>query len=78
MRKLIVVENLSLDGVMEAPEQWAFAYQTQEIAAGNKAGMATSDALLLGRVTYEEFASFWPFQTNDESGIADHINNQAK
>ncbi|CAN5867114.1 dihydrofolate reductase family protein [soil metagenome] len=78
MRKLIVVENVSLDGVIEAPEQWAFAYQNAEIAALNKAGMNTSDALLLGRVTYTDLAGFWPHQTNDESGIADYINNQAK
>ena len=78
MRKLIVVENVSLDGVIEAPEQWAFAHQDEAIAADNKAGMTTSDALLLGRVTYEEFASYWPFQTNDESGIANYINNVAK
>ncbi len=78
MRKVIVVENLSLDGVMEAPEQWAFAYQNEEIAAVNKAGMVASNTLLLGRVTYEKLAGFWPLQTHNEMGIADYINNVAK
>ena len=78
MRKLIVVENLSLDGVMEAPEQWAFAYQNEESAAVNKAGMLPSNTLLLGRVTYTHLAGFWPSQTNNEMGIADYINNVAK
>ncbi len=78
MRKLIAVENLSLDGVMEAPEQWAFAYQNAEIIADNQAGMNSSDALLLGRVTYAHFAGYWPTQTNDEAGVADYINHVAK
>ena len=68
MRKLIVVENVSLDGVIEAPEQWAFAYQNEEIVAFNKAGMKASNTLLLGRVTYQDLAGHWPQQTNDESG----------
>lgn len=78
MRKVIVIENLSLDGVMEAPEQWAFAYQNEDLAAVNQAGMDTANTLLLGRVTYTEFASFWPLQKNNEMGIADYINNVAK
>ena len=78
MRKVIVVENLSLDGVMEAPEQWAFAYQSEDLAAVNQAGMDSANTLLLGRVTYTEFASFWPLQKNNEMGIADYINNVAK
>lgn len=78
MRKLIVVENLSLDGVMEAPEKWAFAYQDAEMAKANQAGMGESDALLLGRKTYEEFAAFWPTQAHDEAGIGGYINKVAK
>ncbi len=78
MRKLIVVENLSLDGVMEAPEKWAFAHQNAEMAKANQEGMNESDALLLGRKTYEEFAAFWPSQAHDEAGIGGYINKVAK
>ena len=78
MRKLTVVENVSLDGVMEAPEKWAFAYNNAEIAAVNQAGMVASNTLLFGRVTYTEFASFWPTQTHNEMGVADYINSAAK
>jgi dihydrofolate reductase len=78
MRKITMTENLSLDGIMEAPEKWAFSYQGDDIAEFNKAGMLASDALLLGRVTYEEFAAYWPKQTNDESGITDYLNKTAK
>jgi dihydrofolate reductase len=78
MRKLVVIENLALDGVMEAPEKWAFPYHGEDIAEANQAGMGASDAMLFGRVTYEEFAAFWPFQTGDESGIASYLNRIPK
>jgi hypothetical protein len=42
--------------------------------------MAASDAMLLGRVTYEEFAAFWPFQVGSDENqqIADYMNNTPK
>ncbi len=51
MRKVIVVEFLSLDGVMESPEEWAFSYSNDEMEEANASGMTASDAMLLGRVT---------------------------
>lgn len=62
MRKVMAVEMVSLDGVMESPEEWAFSYSDDEMNEANAAGMAASDALLLGRVTYEQLASYWPKQ----------------
>ena len=47
---------------MEAPEKWAFQFHNDEMAEAQVAGMAAADAMLLGRVTYEEFAAFWPSQ----------------
>ena len=78
MRKLIVNEMLTLDGVMESPEKWSAPYQNDEIAKVNQAGMRASDATLLGRVTYEIFAAFWPHQTDDKTGIKDYLNNVPK
>jgi dihydrofolate reductase len=78
MRKLIVNEMLTLDGVMEAPEKWSGPYQNDEIAHDNTAGMDASDAMLLGRVTYEGFAAFWPHQTEDKTGITDYLNKTPK
>lgn len=78
MRKVIVSEFLTLDGVMEAPQNWQFPYLSDDMAEDNKNQILASDALLLGRVTYEEFASFWPFQTNNEFGIADKLNSTPK
>jgi dihydrofolate reductase len=58
MRKVIVGNYLSLDGVMETPT-WTMPYLNDEIAQDNFDGAMAADALLLGRVTYEGFASTW-------------------
>lgn len=68
---------ISLDGVMGAPDEWAFPYNDEEIAEVNAAGMAASDALLLGRVTYEAFAAFWPNQPGG-TPMVDYINSVPK
>ena len=47
MRELVAVELVSLDGVMGSPEEWTFFYSNDEIEA-NAAGMASTDAMLLG------------------------------
>jgi dihydrofolate reductase len=77
LRKLVAVEMVSLDGVMGAPDGWAFPYNDSEIEEANEAGMAASDALLLGRVTYEAFASFWPDQPGG-TPMVDYINSVPK
>lgn len=77
MRKLVATELMSMDGVVESPDSWAFSYTDDEMAAENEAGMAASDALLLGKNTYEEFAMFWP---NQPAGtvMVDYINSVRK
>ena len=77
MRKVVAVELVSLDGVIESPEEWAFAYSNDEMEEANAAGMAASDALLLGRVTYEGLAAFWPNQPGG-TPMVDYINSVAK
>ncbi|MCC7209997.1 MAG: dihydrofolate reductase [Anaerolineae bacterium] len=74
MRKLVVTEFLSLDGVMENPA-WTFPYWNDEIAAFKGEESNASDALLLGRVTYEGFAAAWP---NSKDEGADYFNNVRK
>lgn len=77
MRKVIVTQFVSLDGVMEAPEKWSFGYWDDEIGKLKFDELFAADALLLGRVTYEGFAAAWPSRT-DETGYADRINNLPK
>jgi dihydrofolate reductase len=76
--KIIVSEYLTLDGVMEAPEEWQFPYYSDDVAEFNKVQILALDALLLGRVTYEIFAAHWPNQTNNEFGVADKLNAMPK
>ena len=76
MRKVIVSEFLSLDGVMETPA-WTFQFYSEEQAKFKFDELFASDALLLGRVTYEGFAKAWPGRT-DEQGFADRINSLPK
>jgi dihydrofolate reductase len=75
MRKVIANLFISLDGVVERPDQWHFPYFDDEMGQAVGEGMATTDMMLLGRVTYEEFASFWPSQTEPP---ADHMNGTPK
>lgn len=64
MRRIVVTEFLSLDGVMENPG-WSMPYWNDTIAKFKGEEQLACDALLLGRVTYEGFAAAWP-QSKDE------------
>ena len=74
VRNVVVTEFMSLDGVVEEPA-WTFPYWNDEIAKFKGEESAASDALLLGRVTYQGFAAAWP-QSEDEG--ADYFNNVRK
>ncbi|MFE3205356.1 dihydrofolate reductase family protein [Embleya sp. NPDC059237] len=60
MRKITAGLFISLDGVVEAPDQWHFPYFDDEMGAAVGALLETSDTLLLGRKTYDSFAGAWP------------------
>ena len=76
MRKVVVSEFISLDGVIEEPA-WTFPYWSDEIAKFKQAELFGSDSMLLGRVTYDGFAEAWPGRT-DEAGYADRFNGMPK
>ncbi len=76
MRKIIAVEYVSLDGVMENPA-WTMPFWNDELGQMQRELLFASDALLLGRVTYEGFAQAWPGRT-DPDGFADRINQMPK
>lgn len=77
MRKLVVTEFVSLDGVMEDPA-WTAPYWNDEIAKFKGDETSASDALLLGRVTYQGFAAAWPQRTEDEDPGAPYFNSVRK
>ena len=78
MRKIVAGLFMSLDGVYEAPDQWHFPYFNEEMGEAVDSQIAASDSMLLGRVTYQEFAGYWPNQTSSEVDIADYMNNTPK
>jgi dihydrofolate reductase len=78
MRKVIASEFVSLDGVMESPEQWHFPYFNDQMGEAIGAAMAASDAMLMGRVLYEEWAAYWPKQDPDENPVAARMNGVRK
>jgi dihydrofolate reductase len=65
MRKIVAGLFISLDGVVESPEQWHFPYFNDEMGQAVASQIAESDTMLLGRRTYEEFAAYWPHQGDD-------------
>jgi dihydrofolate reductase len=66
MRKLIVSQFITLDGVMEAPEQWNSQYMKDtEVVKDIVEGFSASDMLISGRTTYEFFAARWPLRTGE-------------
>jgi dihydrofolate reductase len=83
MRKIVVTEFLSLDGVMEDPGGaegfrhggWSFKFSDPEGMKYKLDEVMTHDALLLGRVTYEGFAAAWPSR---EGEFADKMNGMRK
>jgi len=66
LRKVVVSEFVSLDGVVEEP-MWTFQFAGEEQNKFKFDELAASDALLLGRVTYEGFAAAWP-QMAEQTG----------
>jgi dihydrofolate reductase len=86
MSKVVVSEFVSLDGVMEDPggaegfERGGWVFQFDRGPEGDKFKLdelLAADALLLGRVTYQGFATAWPSRT-DEIGFADKMNSMRK
>ena len=91
MRKPIVLSFISLDGVMQAPggpeedptggfkhEGWVFGYFDDFFLKVMVKQMSKPFDLLLGRITYEIFAAYWPYANTSENPFAARINNAKK
>ena len=68
MRKIKSNFFVSLDGVVESPDTWHFPYFDDEMGAAVGAGFAGADAMLMGRVLYEEWAAYWPEHADEPFG----------
>jgi dihydrofolate reductase len=60
MRKITAGLFISLDGVVEDPQEWHFPYFNDEMGAAVGSQLGAADTLLLGRKTYDSFAGAWP------------------
>jgi dihydrofolate reductase len=69
MRKITAGLFISLDGVVEAPDQWHFPYFNDQMGAAVDATLGAADTILLGRKTYDTFAGAWP--EREEAGGED-------
>jgi dihydrofolate reductase len=76
MRKVVAGLFISLDGITESPDQWQFDHFDEDMMAIMGAHIAAEGTILLGRVTYEEWAPYWPNSTDEP--YASHINNTPK
>ena len=68
MRKIKSHFFISLDGVVESPDKWHFPYFDDEMGEAVGAGFATTDAILMGRVHYDESAAYWPDHADEPFG----------
>jgi dihydrofolate reductase len=83
MRDLVITENITLDGVIDAKEGWFVPAADAEIdqsdlIAALTAQREAADAFLVGRTTFEEMRGYWPQQTDDTTGVSDYLNRVAK
>jgi dihydrofolate reductase len=77
MRGIVAGLFMTLDGVVESPEQWGFQYFDDQLVDEISTGIARADSVLIGRRTYQEFAEMWPSQGSDVL-MADFLNRSHK
>jgi dihydrofolate reductase len=82
VRDLVITENVTVDGVIDASGGWFApaegAADMGDLEEALRVQREAADALLLGRITFEEFRGYWPEQTDDPTGAADYLNAVAK
>ena len=81
MRKITAGLFISLDGVVEAPDQWHFPYFNEEMGAAVDATLGTADTVLFGRKTYDSFAGAWPERETaggEDAGMAKALGDARK
>jgi dihydrofolate reductase len=83
MRRLVVTENITLDGVIDASEGWFSPVGDEEVDQSDlnetlREQAAAADAVLFGRVTFEQMRGYWPLQTDDETGVTEYLDNVQK
>jgi dihydrofolate reductase len=81
VRKITAGLFISLDGVVEAPDQWHFPYFNEEMGAAVDASLGAADTVLFGRKTYDSFAGAWPERETageEDAGLAKSLGDARK
>ena len=79
MRKLVITQNITLDGSVEMLDDWFDPQlQDEDLLEESHRQDSQADALLVGRQTFEDFRGYWPKQTDDPTGVTDYLNRVAK
>lgn len=83
MRDLIVTENITLDGVIDAAEGWFNPSGDSEVDKSDIVEAIcvqahAADALLVSRVTFEQMRGYWLLQTDDTTGVSEYLNQVSK
>jgi dihydrofolate reductase len=83
VRDLIVTENITLDGVIDAAEGWFSPGADEDVDQSDLIAALTeqrkaADAFLVGRTTFEQMRGYWPHQTDDPTGISDYLDRVSK
>jgi dihydrofolate reductase len=83
MRNLVITENITLDGVIDAAGDWFSPTGREDVdqsdlVAAIAEHRAAADAFLVGRLTFEQMRGYWPQQTDDETGISEYLNQVPK
>lgn len=75
--RLVATEYVTVDGVMDEPGKWSFSFWSEEAAKFKEEELHATDALLLGRITYEGFAAAWPTM-KDTGAFGERMNSIKK
>jgi dihydrofolate reductase len=78
MKKILAGEFMTLDGVLERPDIWSMPYFSDEVGEIISANIEQCDAILMGRVTYQEWVGYWPGKTAEDDPFAGFINTVPK
>jgi dihydrofolate reductase len=83
MGSIVVTENITLDGVIDAEGGWfapsdAAADEQSDVLAAVQEQAAASGGFLAGRLTFEQMREHWPAQTDDRTGVTAHLNRVPK
>jgi dihydrofolate reductase len=82
VRDLVITQNITLDGVIDASAGWFVPAggdsDMSDVIAALAEQRAGADAFLVGRRTFEQMRSYWPRQTDDETGVSDYLDRVPK